>query len=429
MKQLCAAAVLCVMSAAPGTAATFTPKSYIKAVLDASPAMRKAEEALEQAKNTYLSSVLDAGLPSFTAGMNTSLYSDQETRWRLNKDRVNTSLSASLNLYDSVSSPLKKIKKAGQNYRYSELSFLIAKQSEAVKALNRFYALFAAQKRVGTAKINLASREKQYTDTNEQYQSGTRSRIEVTQSEGDKLQSELSLAQAESAESKALMAFNELINAEPETTQEMAVSTQSANLTLPFPQGDLSRAMENNFSLRQQKIALERSRLDARAETMSNYPEFKMDLAWRKDALGLPGAFGGGKSDPAYGVMASLNFPFGFAGAQNYLGVKRQKMVLQAAELDLQVFVRSLKTMVLSAQKDIELQIKSQKLLEFTVKAQKEAMENIQTEYAQGGASFLQLDTAQTKLLDSSNSQINAINDLDLALANYMTLMGEKVWE
>ncbi len=429
MRQLCAAVFLSVIFAAPGTAGTFNPKSYIRAVLDASPVMRKAEESLEQAKNTYLSAVLDASLPSFTAGLNTSLYSDQETRWRLNKNRVNTSLAASLNLYDSVSSPLKKIKKAGQDYRYAELSFLIAKQNEAVKALNRFYALFAAQKRVGTAKINLASREKQYADTNEQYQSGTRSRIEVTQSEGDKLQSELSLAQAESSESKALMSFNELINAEPETPQEVAVSTQSANVTLPFPKEDLARAMENNFSLRQQKIALERSRLDVRTETMSNYPEFKMDLSWRRDALGLPGAFGGGKADPAYGVTASLNFPFGFLGAQNYLDIKRQKMVLQSAELDLQAFVRSLKTSVLSAQKDIELQIKSQKLLEFTVKAQKEAMENIQTEYAQGGTSFLQLDTAQTKLLDSSNRQINAINDLDLALANYMTLRGEKVWE
>ena len=429
MRQFCAVMFLLVVLAAPGMAGAFTPKSYIKAALDASPEMRKAEQSLEQAKNIYLSAVLDAGLPSFTAGMNTSLYSDTETRWRLNKDRVNTSLAASLNLYDSVSSPLKKMKKAGQDYRYAELSFLIAKQSEAVKALNRFYALFAAQKRVGTAKINLASREKQYTDTNEQYQSGTRSKIEVTQSEGDKLQSELSLAQAQSAESKALMSFNELINAEPEAPQEVAVSTQSANVTLPFPKEDMARALENNFSLRQRKIALERSRLDARTEAMSNYPQFRMDLSWRRDALGLPGAFGGGGADPGYGVTAALNFPFGFLGAQNYLGVKKQKMVLQSAELDLQVFVRSLKTSVLSAQKDIELQTKSQKLLEFQVKAQKDAMENIQTEYAQGGASFIQLDTAQTKLLDSSNSQINAINDLDLALANYMTLLGEKIWE
>ena len=46
-----------------------------------------------------------------------------------------------------------------------------------------------------------------------------------------------------------------------------------------------------------------------------------------------------------------------------------------------------------------------------------------------GGTSFLQLDSSQTKLLDASNSQITAINDLDLALANYRVLLGEKIWE
>jgi len=429
IRKLCAAVFLSVIFAAPGTAGTFTPKSYIKAALDASLEMRQADQALEQAKNTYTSAVLDAALPAFTAGMSTSLYDSNEKIWRLQKDNVNTSLSAGWNLYDSVSSPVKKIKKARLNYRYSELTFLIAKQAEAVKALNRFYALFAAQKRVGTAKINLVSREKQYTDTNEQYQSGTRSKIEVTQSEGDKLQSELDLAKAEFAEQKALMAFNELIAAEPEAPQEVALATQTVNVPLPFPKEDLDKALENNFTLRQQKIGLERTRITAQSDTMSKLPEFKVDASWRRSKLGLPGAFGGGRADPVYGVTASLNFPFGFLGAQNYLGIKTQQAVLTSAELDLQNSIRSLKTNVLSSQKDIALQVKSQKLLDFQVKALKDAMENLQTEYAQGGAQFLQLDTAQTKLLDSSNNQINAVNDLDIALANYMTLLGEKIWE
>jgi outer membrane protein TolC len=315
------------------------------------------------------------------------------------------------------------------NYDYAELSFLIAKQDEALKALNRFYALFSAQKRVGTAQIDLKSREQQYTDTNEQYQSGTRSKTEVTQSERDKLQNELSLAHAEFAEQKALMLFNELIEAEPETPQEVTVSTQSVDIRIPFSKEELAAALKNNFSLRRQMIDLERTRLTARSETLSRYPEFKVDASWQGSALGLPGAFGGAGAAHNYGVNAALNFPFGFFGAQNYLDVKSQKLVLTSSELDLRAGIRSLKTSVLSAQKDIELQMKSRKLLEFSVKAQKEAMGNLQSEYAQGGAGFLELDTAQTKLLDSSNSQINAANDLDIALANYMALMGDKIWE
>lgn len=428
IRKFSAAALIAAAFVTQGAAGTFTPKAYIMAVLDASPAMRKAEHSLEQAKNTYLSAFLDAALPSFNAGMNTPLYSDIETRWRLNKDRVNTSLSAALNLYDSASSPLKKIKTARQEYRSAELSFLIVKQDEAIGALGRFYALFSSQKRVGTAKMDLASREKQYADTNEQYQSGTRSKIDLTQSEGDKLQSELALARAESAASKALMSFNELIDADPETPQELSVSTRSVELKLPLPKEDIAKALENNFRLRQQKINLEKSRLDSHTGIMANYPRFKLDLSWNRAELGLPGAFGG-KADPEYGVRASLNFPFGFLGAQNYLNIKNRKMGLRSAELDLQASVRSLKTRVLSAQKDIELQIKSQRLLEFRVKAQKDAMQNLQEEYAQGGANFLQLDNAQSKLLESSNSQINAVNDLDIALANYRILLGENIWE
>ena len=73
--------------------------------------------------------------------------------------------------------------------------------------------------------------------------------------------------------------------------------------------------------------------------------------------------------------------------------------------------------------------MKSRQLLEFQVKAQKETTENLLSEYSLGGADFLQLDSAQTKLLDASNSQIASVNDLDLALANYRVLLGEKIWE
>ncbi|HOW90451.1 MAG TPA: TolC family protein, partial [Elusimicrobiales bacterium] len=146
-------------------------------------------------------------------------------------------------------------------------------------------------------------------------------------------------------------------------------------------------------------------------------------------AAKLPGSFGGRDFDQDYGARASINFPFGFLGAQNYLKARNQEKTLRSAELELQTAERALKTRVLSAQKDIELQVKAQKLLAFRVQAQKNAMENLQEEYAQGGASFLQLDTAQSKLLDSSNSQINAVNDLDISLANYKVLLGENVWE
>ena len=438
---LCSAALAAQASAEPAdsssatpvalpSAAPFTSKSYIKTVLDASPDLRKAEQSFKQAENSYKTAVLDAALPSFTLNLSETLYDDQDTRLRLNKAEVASSLSASWNLYDSASSPLRRIKIARLEYEAARLTLLTAKQSEAVKALNRFYALYSAQRRIGTAKTNLSSRERQYKDTNEQFESGTRSRIEVTQSEGDKLQSELSLAQAETAERKALMAFNELINAEPEAPQAVEVSTQPADIKLPLPKEDVAKALENNFSLRQQKLSLEKTKLSNRAGVLSNYPRFKVDAAWRKTSLGILGIPGSsGNGNPAYGLGASLNFPFGFLGAQNYLEVDTLAAALQSAELEMKNSVRTLKTSVLSAQKDIELQIKSRQLLDFQVKAQRDTIDNLLTEYSLGGASFLQLDSSQTKLLDSSNGQITAVNDLDLALANYRVLLGEKIWE
>jgi len=73
--------------------------------------------------------------------------------------------------------------------------------------------------------------------------------------------------------------------------------------------------------------------------------------------------------------------------------------------------------------------VKSIKLLEFQVKAQTESTDNLLSEYSLGGAGFIQLDTAQTKLLDAGNSQISAVSDLDIALANYRVLLGEQIWE
>lgn len=428
LAALCAA--LCCGAAHASGSGAFTPKAYIKAVMDASPAMRRAEHSFSQAENTYRSALLDAALPAFTLGAAETFYSDQDTRLRAERRGVSSSLYASLNLYDSVSSPLKKIRTAGMDYSYAKLTLFIARQAEALKALRRFYSLYSAQQKILTAKANLSSRERQYTDTNEQYQSGTRSKIEVTQSEGDKLQSELALAQAEAAEIKARMSFNELINAEPETPRDVEISTMSAELSLPMPREDVARALENNFELRQKRLALDKTRITNRSTVLSSYPRLKVDASWTKTALGIMGTPGGSwDGNPSYRLGATLSLPFGFLGAQNYMDVRSAQYALSSAELDLEDSVRALKTTVLSAQKDIELYVKSRKLLDFQVKAQQDAAGNFISEYSQGGASFVQLDSAQTKLLDASNSRISAINDLDLALANYKALLGEKIWE
>jgi outer membrane protein TolC len=73
--------------------------------------------------------------------------------------------------------------------------------------------------------------------------------------------------------------------------------------------------------------------------------------------------------------------------------------------------------------------VKSRGLLEFQIKTQRESTDNLLSEYSLGGASMLQLDTAQTKLLDSTNGLIAAVNALDIALAEYRALLGERIWE
>lgn len=430
MKKLLAVFLLPAALSAPAEAEPFTPGSYIGAVLNASPALKKAEQVFEQAENSYKAALLDAALPAFTLDVSNTLYDERGRKLRLDLGDTASSLSASMNLYDSASSPLRRIRAARLEHEAARLAFLIAKQNEAVKALGRFYALYSAQQRIGTARINLASRERQYKDTNEQFQSGTRSHIEVTQSEGDKLDSELSLARAETEASKARMAFNELINAEPDAEQAVEISTRSAEIKLPLPKEDVAKALRNNLALRQQRLSLEKAELENRSGVLSSYPRFKVDAAWRKTALGLPGMTGGaGARDPSYSLAASLNFPFGFLGAQNYLKIGSLGAALRSAELEIEISERALRTSVLSAQKDIELQVKAGQLLKFQVKAQAETIDNLLSEYSLGGASFLQLDSSQTKLLDSSNGQITATNDLDLALANYKVLLGEKIWQ
>ena len=430
MIKLLAATLLSILFSAPAAAEDFTPKSYIKAVLAASPSLRQAEQAFTQAETSYRAALLDAALPSFNFSMADSFYDQDRHYVHFDRGDVSSRLSADLNLYDSASSPLSRIKTARFDYERARLTFLMAKQGEALKALARFYALYSTQRKVEISRNNLASRERQYKDTNEQFQSGTRSKIEVTQSEGDKLQSELSLAQAEAAGVKALMAFNELINSEPDSVQTVQVSTGAVEVKLPLPREDVTRALENNFGLRLKKSTLEKSRLTSRNAIMADLPRLRVDAAWAKTSLGLLGTRGSAWDDgQTYGVGATLNFPFGFFGAQNYLDVSGRRAALKSSELELENSVRALKTEVLTAQKDIELQVKSRQLLEFQVKAQKDATANLLEEYSLGGASFLQLDSSQTKLLDASNGQITAFNDLDLALANYRALLGEEIWE
>jgi len=422
--------LLALLCAAPAVAEEFTPKAYMKAVMTASPSLKRAEQTFLKAEADYRAALLDAALPSFNFSMADSFYDQDRHNLHFDKGDATSVLSASLNLYDSASSPLSRIKTARLNYESARLTLLNAKQAEALKALRRFYDLYSAQRKIEIARNNLASRERQYKDTNEQFESGTRSKIEVTQSEGDKLQSELALAQAEVSAAKALMSFNELIDADPDAPQGVQLTSAAVEVKLPLPRTDVARALENNYGLRLRRSALERTGIAVRNALRSDLPRLKVDADWNKYNTGIFGTRGGAwREGQTYGVGATLNFPFGFLGAQNLLDAGGQKASLKAAELELEDAVRALKTEVLTRQKDIELQVKSKQLLEFQVKALKATTDNLLSEYSQGGASSLQLDSSQTKYLDASNSQIAAVNDLDLALAAYRALLGEPIWE
>ncbi|MFA5162435.1 MAG: TolC family protein [Elusimicrobiales bacterium] len=417
--------------AVPSRAAEpYSAKTYIDAVFARSPAVRSAEETFAGAENAYRAAVLDAAAPSLSLDFSNSLYDNQNTAFRFNKTDVVSGLGAAWNLYDSANGPLVKLKRAKLDYDAARLALWTAKQNAALDALNRFYALYAAQKRIGIAEKNLSSRERQHRDTTEQYQTGTKSRNEQTQSESDKLQSELALEQAKSAARKSLLSFNELIDAQPDFAQAVSASSESARTALPLPASDLKKALDGNFGLLGQKNSLDKTRLETQSGIRSQYPRLSLDASYNKSALGVLGTPGGSwDGNPNYGMTLSLNFPFGFMGAQNYFSIGSQRAALKSAELDVENSIRALKTKVFSSQEDIALKVKSLKLLEFQVKVQQETTDNYLSEYSQGNAGFLDLDNAQTKLLDISNNQITAVNDLAVALAGCRALLGEKVWE
>lgn len=424
-----AALLICAWLATPAAASTFTARGYVAAVMAASPSVRAAEKVFAQQQDVYRAAVLDAALPTASLSLSNTLYDDETRRFRLRRSETASNLSARWNLYDSTDSPYSKVRRARLDCDFARLTYLTARQSEALKALTRFYALVSAQQRVVTAQVNLTSRQRQYDDTNEQYQSGTRSKIELTTSEGDKLQSELSVAEAAAGERKALVSFNELIDAEPDAPAAVAASTR-APVALGPPAADLARALDGNYGYRQLLTSLERTRITSRLAVMGQLPALRVDASWSKSGLGLIGEPGfHGRNNPDYSLGAALTVPLGFGGIQNALRVAGAREALDAAELAQKNAARALKTTVLNAREDIALQAKSLSLLEFQVKAQREAVEELSAEYSQGGAQFLQLDTAQTKLLDSSNRLIDAANALDVAIANYRALLGDAVEE
>ncbi len=427
--RLAALVLPLLLAAAPAAASTYTPRGYIEATLTASLALRSAQKTWDRAQQTYRSALLDAGLPTMSLSLSNRLYDDEDPTVRLRRRETSSLLSANWNLYDSSRSPLAKVKQARLDYEAAQLSYQTARQDEALKALRRFFALYSTRRRVVTARADLKSRERQLADTKEQFDSGTRSRIEMTQSEGDKLQSEVSLAEAEAAQRKALFAFNELLNAEPDAPQDVAVSTAAAPALSPAAT-DLERALRDNFALRSSRVTLEKTRLAARLGIRGALPVLKVDAAWAKTGLGVIGEPGArGRGNPDYSVGTSLTFPFGFLGAQNAFNIAGQRAAAEAGEMTLRDAERAFNSLFLNARGHRAAGLTSLKLLEFQVKAQQEATDNLLVEYSQGGAQFLQLDTAQSKLLESSNRLTDATNALELSRASYRILLGEAFWE
>lgn len=420
--------VLLLSFSSPAGAAGWTMDSYLKEVYAVSHDLKQAEEAVQLARSSYLSSLASFYLPSvLLSASNTPYSSSNSPRLLVRRDKTSAGVSASLNLFNNFKDKFG-LDSSRLDRDSTDVSLFTARQDLTLSALNAYYDLLRKKQLLKVADASVASYEEQYKKAQQYYKEGLKSYSDVLKSELNFRTSQLTAMRYVEDLRNSVMAFNTLIYRQPEEEADLAEITGVSDTSMPDLEADLAFALDGRPDLRQARIALEQKKISRKTAYIGWFPDFSVDAAYNRQGLFGWGNPAAGTVNPSYSVGLSLSLPIG-------PGTFSDMNVNLSASIDLARSERALVEAELKAKKEIisawhsrALALKSYEVAKMSAEISAQNLAIVTEKYSQGRASMIELNDAQSDDLNSQNSVANSFFDLLLNRVSYDRTVGRKIW-
>lgn len=419
---------LLLVFASPAGAANWTLDSYLKDVYSVSHDLKQAEEAVQLARSSYMSSLASFYLPSvLLSAANTPYSSSGSPRLLFSKGRTSAGVSASLNLFNNFQDKLG-LDSSRLDRDSSDVALFTARQDLTISALNAYYDVLRKKQLLKVANASMASYEEQYKKAQQYYKDGLKSYSDVLKSELNFRSSQLTEMRYVEDLRNSVMAFNTLVYRQPEEEADLAEVPGASDTSMPVLEADLAYAMSGRPDLRQARIALDQKKISRQKAYIGWFPDFSVDASYSRQGLFGLGNPAAGAVNPSYSVGMSLSLPIGpgtFSDINSNLSASielaRSERALVEAEL-------KAKKEIISAWHSRALALKSYEVAKMSADISAQNLVIVKEKYSQGRASMIELNDAQSDDLNSQNSVANSFFDLLLDRISYDRTVGRKIW-
>lgn len=397
---------------------------YIQAYLENSPDYITDKKNLEIAENDYSVSFMEMFLPSASLNANSVLVRKGDEFFSSLEDRgVSFGASASWNLFntgrDTLSLRNKKLSLEKQRVSFEE-----KRQSYVLNAMSAYYDLVLQTALLQVAKDDLEEQTKQYELDKRKYDGGYKTSMDLMQSEINWRNSQLSMAQAEVEYNEALQSFNIAVNRKPlesAQTDENINKVEAPATTLDY---DLSYAVNNNYSMVKDRLALRQAEIQKKLSYLSNLPSLSVNASASVERTVRSGR---GDDYTNYSIGAGITVPIGFFWIDKYKNIKNAKLQQEISLLDSENLLRNVTNTVITNRNSLELQIKSLEISELRLDIATKKFDITQQKYNQGHSNYIELTDARSDFLTSKNSYLRLLSNLNILYARYKHSLGIKI--
>ncbi len=422
---LASVALLCV----PARSEVWTLSSYLDSVFRASEDIKTADEDVELAKNSYISSLAAFYIPNVVFSASNSPYSVfNDPKWQLRNGNTTAGTSANLNLFNNFKDKLGLDSSLLDRTAAGSRAWQV-RQRVTLDSLNIYYNVLRCKLLLTVGRSSLKSYEEQYAKVQEYYKEGLKSYSDVLKSELGYRTSQLSEATSSESYKNALMQFNLSIYRDPETDIDLQDVVEQSTAPLPALEESLAYAAKNRVELRLAENLLKRQEIARTGALIGWLPDLSLDAAYNRQGLGNLGKLAALTTNPTYSLTLSLSLPVGpatFTDRKNYvaaeIGGERARRSLH--NLELQV-----KKEVITAYLAFSTTLKRYEVSKMKADISKQSLAIVAARYGEGRAGIIDLADAQSDDLSSQSDLANALYDLLLARASYDNAVGRQLWK
>ncbi|MFA5139348.1 MAG: TolC family protein [Elusimicrobiota bacterium] len=414
---------------------SWSPSTYVRAALEASPELAQSRENLVAAQARLDSQFAHTYFPtlSFSASMTPAKLAAGSRftfeAWRLNANDIDLNPALNWNLFNSWQDA-RSLKGTSLARDMSREDYASAQQSRVIAALQTYYGLLQAQKLAEVSKQNLQSQHEAYLLTQDRYNHGMKSLSDLLKTETDWRSAELDVATDEAQERLALFRFNSLIKRDEGLPAVLETSLILGTTDIPVLEAGLRAALIDRPEIRKNRMELETADINFRQALQSALPTLALDFglshAVAADFMQPTDSFGWRAA--VYGFTLRLALPASFNFYSQFKNVRAAQATWRKSRNASEELRRDIREQVYQAHIGLLRAVQSYEISVRKEDISKQNLDIVLEQYSQGSADVIRLSQARLDYVNSQVQRMRAFYDASINRAEYRRAAGERLW-